>query len=53
MHNYSLRLTHVNVYGSQWGIYLSPALQLHAVYIKNPYFLLQVMQESISVLQVT
>ena len=28
------------------------ALQLHAVY-KNPYFLLQVMRESISVLQVT
>ena len=28
------------------------ALQLHAVY-KKPYFLLQVMQESVSVLQVT
>jgi len=42
-----IRLTHVNVYGSQWE-----ALQLHAVY-KKPYFLLQVTRESVSVLQVT
>ena len=35
------------MYGSQWG-----SLQLHAVY-KKPYLLLQVTQESVSVLQVT
>jgi len=37
--------THANVW-SQWE-----ALQLHAVY-KKPSFLLQVMQESVSLLQV-
>ena len=38
MHNYSLRLTHVNVYGSQWGIYLIKPCSCMQFILKNRIF---------------